>query len=90
VGAMIGGLTYGVKKDEGYRHFEAALQRNPESAIARVEYARALRMLDGKRRLAEADTMLEQAAAVKAHDAVERLDIEAARIALKTQLKEEK
>jgi hypothetical protein len=47
-------------------------------------------MLDGKRRLAEADTMLEQAAAVTAHDAVERLDIEAARIELTTKFKEEK
>ena len=87
---MIGGLTYGVKKDEGYRHFETALRLNPESAIARVEYARALRMLDGKRRLAEAGAMLEQAAAITAHDAVERLDIEAARLELKTQMKEEK
>lgn len=90
VGAMIGGITYGVKKDEGYRHFETALRLNPESAIARVEYARALRMLDGKRRLADAGVMLEHAAAVHAHDAVERLDIEAARIELTTTFKEEK
>jgi len=89
-GAMIGGLTYGAKKEEGYRHFETALRLNPESAIARVEYARALRLLEGKRKLAEARTMLEQAAAVHAHDAVERLDIEAARTELNIKLNEEK
>ena len=81
-GAVIGGLTYGARKEAGYRHFETALRLNPESAIARVEYARALRLLDGKRKLPEAHTMLEQAVAVQAHDAVERLDIEAARIEL--------
>ncbi|MET0321575.1 MAG: hypothetical protein ABW069_12720 [Duganella sp.] len=78
VGAMIGGLTYGVKKDEGYRQFETALQLNPDSAIARLEYGRALLMLDGKRKAAEAMAMIEHAANITARDAVERLDVAAA------------
>lgn len=78
VGAMIGGLTYGVKKDEGYRQFETALQLNPDSAIARLEYGRALLMLDGKRKAADAMAMIEQAASITARDAVERLDVAAA------------
>lgn len=79
VGAMIGGLTYGVKREEAYRQFETALRLNPDSAIARVEYARALMMLEGKKKTAEAVAMLEQAVRMTARDAVETLDIEAAR-----------
>jgi len=75
VGAMIGGLTYGARKDEGLRHFQKALELNPDSAIARVEYANGLVMLDGKKKLQEATALYEQAAALQAADAMERLDI---------------
>ncbi|NRR28672.1 hypothetical protein HSX11_00430 [Oxalobacteraceae bacterium] len=79
VGAMIGGLTYGVKKDEGYKHFKTALELNPDSAIARIEYANALVMLDGKKKMDEAVALYEVAAGCEAHDAMERLDVEAAK-----------
>lgn len=79
VGAMIGGLTYGVKKEEGFRHFKTALELNPDSAIARIEYANALVMLDGKKKMAEAVALYEQAAACEPRDAMERLDVEAAK-----------
>ena len=79
VGAMIGGLTYGVKKEEGFKHFKTALELNPDSAIARIEYANALVMLDGKKKMAEAVALYEQAAACDARDAMERLDVEAAK-----------
>lgn len=79
VGAMIGGLTYGVNKDEGYKHFKSALALNPGSAIARIEYANALVMLDGKKKMDEAVALYEQAAACEARDAMERLDVELAK-----------
>jgi tetratricopeptide (TPR) repeat protein len=79
VGAMIGGLTYGAKKDEGLAHFRTALQLNPASAIARIEYANALVMLDGKKKMDEAVALYEEAAACAPADAMERLDVELAR-----------
>ncbi|MFA9215867.1 MAG: hypothetical protein ACEQSK_02070 [Sphingomonadaceae bacterium] len=82
VGAMIGGLTYGAKKDEGYQHFKTALVLNPESAIARIEYANALVMLDGKKKMAEAVALYEAAAQCEPRDAMERLDVEAAKAEL--------
>jgi tetratricopeptide (TPR) repeat protein len=82
VGSMIAGLTYGAKKDEGYKHFKKALELNPDSAIARVEYANALVMLDGEKKMKEAVKLYEEAAAVQAADAMERLDVEAAKAEL--------
>ena len=78
VGAMLGGLTYGAKKDIGFQHFKTALALNPDSAIARIEYANALVMLDGKKKMAEAVALYEAAAQCEARDAMERLDIAAA------------
>jgi tetratricopeptide (TPR) repeat protein len=85
-GAVLAGLTYGVKKEEGYRQFETALQLNPDSAIARIQYARALLMLDGKKKVAQAMSLYEQAACCDVLDATERLDQDAAR----KELEEEK
>ena len=79
VGAMIGGLTYGVKKEEGYKAFKKALELNPDSAIGRIEYANALVTLDGKKKMDEAVKLYEEAAAVEPQDAMERLDVEAAK-----------
>lgn len=79
VGAMIGGMTYGVKKDESYKNFKTALTLSPGSAIARIEYANAIVMLDGKKKMKEAIALYEEAAASEAADAMERLDIEAAK-----------
>lgn len=78
VGAMIGGLTYGAKKDEGIKLFKKALDLNPNSAIARIEYANALVMLDGKKKMDEAVKLYEEAAAFDAIDAMERLDVQMA------------
>ncbi|MES2263288.1 MAG: hypothetical protein V4724_32605 [Pseudomonadota bacterium] len=79
VGAMIGGLTYGVKKEEGYKHFKTALELNPDSAVARIEYANALVMLDGKKKMSDAIGLYEEAAACEPRDAMERLDVELAK-----------
>ena len=78
VGAMIGSLTYGANKEDGYQHFKTALALTPYSALAHSEYARALNMLDGKKKLAEALALYELAAECVALDAKERLEVEAA------------
>jgi tetratricopeptide (TPR) repeat protein len=79
VGAIVGGLTYGANKDESIRHFKLALEMNPGSAIARVEYANGLVMLEGKKKANEAIALCEEAAALVPHDAMEKLDIELAK-----------
>ncbi|MCO5106552.1 MAG: hypothetical protein M9907_05685 [Burkholderiaceae bacterium] len=79
VGAMIGGMTYGAKRDEGLRLFRKALELNPDSAIARVEYANGLVMLEGKKALKQAEALYAEAAAFEPMDAMERLDVEMAR-----------
>jgi tetratricopeptide (TPR) repeat protein len=79
VGAMVGGLTYGAKKEAGVEHFEKALKLNPDSAIARVEYANGLVMMFGEAKMKQAEKFYEEAAACKAMDAMERLDVEAAK-----------
>lgn len=82
VGAMVGGLTYGAKKDTGLKHFETALKLNPDSAIARIEMANGLVMLDGKKALAKAEALYSEAAACEPMDAMERLDVELAKAEL--------
>jgi len=82
VGAIVAGVTYGAKKDSALEHFQKALKLNPDSAIARIEYANGLILLFGKSRLDEAQKLYEDAAACKPADAMERLDVERARAEL--------
>jgi tetratricopeptide (TPR) repeat protein len=77
VGALIGGLTYGANQADALAHYRKALALNPDSAIARVEYARGLLMLDDSK-LANAKKLLADAEKVKPADATERLDVELA------------
>jgi tetratricopeptide (TPR) repeat protein len=79
VGALVAGMTYGAKKDSALEHFQKALKLNPDSAIARIEYANGLILLFGKQRLGEATKLYEQAAKAKPMDAMERLDVELAK-----------
>ena len=79
VGSLIGGMTYGAKKDTGLKLFQAATKLNPTSAIAMVEYANGLVMLDGDKKMKEATKLYEQAAACEPLDAMERLDVDMAR-----------
>lgn len=78
IGAMIGGLTYGANQNEGIRMFKKVLMLNPNSAIARIEYADALVMFEGKKNMDEALALYQEAAAFKAKDAMERLDVQRA------------
>jgi len=79
VGAMLGGLTYGASKETGLKMFKKALELNPDSAIARIEYANGLVMLEGKKKIAEAEKLYQQATEHMPMDAMERLDVELAK-----------
>ncbi|MEP6790123.1 MAG: hypothetical protein ABI907_02055 [Ramlibacter sp.] len=82
VGSLIGGMTYGAKKDAGLKLFQEALKINPDSAIGMIEYANGLVMFDGDKRMKEATKLYEQAAGSKPIDAMERLDVELAKAEL--------
>jgi len=82
VGGLVAGMTYGAKKDSAIEHFEKAIKLNPESAIARIEYANGLILLFGKGRIDDATALYEEAAATKPMDAMERLDVELAKAEL--------
>ena len=82
VGALIGKLTYGARKELAVKHFESALKLAPDSAIARIEYANAMVMLFGKGRMDEAAKLYQKAAAAIPVDAMERLDVELAKAEL--------
>jgi len=79
VGGLVAGVTYGAKKDSALEHFQKALKLNPDSAIARIEYANGLLMLFGKGKVPDAEKLYREAAACKPVDAMERLDVELAK-----------
>jgi tetratricopeptide (TPR) repeat protein len=79
VGALVGGLTYGANKDKSLEHYQTALKLNPDSAIARIEYANGMVMLVGKSKMKDAEKLYAEAAACKPADAMERLDVELAK-----------
>ena len=83
VGSLIGSLTYGARKETGLAHFQEALRLNPHSAIAMTHYARGLLMLEGEKKMIEADRLYELAAQCEAADAMERMGVEIARIELR-------
>lgn|GEM_PF-177582 len=66
----------------GLQMFEIARKLMPHSAIARVEQANGLVMIEGEKRLAEAEALYKQAAACEPMDAMERHDIELAKAEL--------
>jgi tetratricopeptide (TPR) repeat protein len=81
VGALLG-RTQGASKDAGLAMYRQALKLNPTSAIAMVEYANGLVMLEGEKRMKEATKLYEEAAATEPLDAMERLDVEMAKAEL--------
>jgi tetratricopeptide (TPR) repeat protein len=81
VGKLLG-RTQGADTGAGLKMFRQALRLNPTSAIAMVEYANGLVMLEGSKRLQEAETLYASAAACKPMDATEHLDVEMAKAEL--------
>jgi hypothetical protein len=82
VGALIGSMTYGAKKDASFHFFAEALKINTNSAIAMIEQANGWVMLEGEKRLAEATKLYEIASATLPLDAMERLDVDLAKAEL--------
>ncbi len=82
VGHLIGGMTYGADKATGLGLYEVAMSINPDSAVTLTEYANGLVMLEGEKRLPEATALLDRAAALEPLDAMERLYVASARVAL--------
>jgi hypothetical protein len=81
VGSLLG-RTQGASKDAGLSMFKTALKLNPTSAIAMVEYANGLVMLEGEKKMKEATQLYEAAAACTPLDATECLDVEMAKAEL--------
>ena len=82
VGALIGCMTYSATKEIGLSLYQQALKLNPGCAIAMVEYAKGLLMLEGDKKMQEATRLYEQAADCLAADATERLDVALAKVEL--------
>lgn len=78
VGKLLG-KTQGADTATGLKLFVQALQLNPSSAIAMVERANGLIMLEGDKRMKEAEALYADAAACEPMDAMEALDIAMAR-----------
>jgi tetratricopeptide (TPR) repeat protein len=81
VGSLLG-RTQGASKDAGISAYKTALKLNPTSAIAMIEYANGLVMLEGDKKMKEATKLYEDAAACVPMDAMERLDVEMAKAEL--------
>ena len=78
VGKLLG-RTQGADAATGLKLYQQALKLNPTSAIAMIEYANGLVMLEGDKRMKEAEKLYAQAAECEAADAMERLDVEMAK-----------
>jgi tetratricopeptide (TPR) repeat protein len=82
VGALVGGLTYGANRDKGEAHFRKAVELAPDCPIAYIEMANGLALLNGRKAIEEAGRLYAKAAGMQPRDAMEKLDIEAARAEL--------
>jgi tetratricopeptide (TPR) repeat protein len=82
VGALAARLTYGANAAEAERHFERALALSPEAPVGPLEYANGLLALYGTKARARACEFFARAADGTPADAMERLDVERARVAL--------
>jgi tetratricopeptide (TPR) repeat protein len=78
VGGLLG-RTQGADKATGLKMFQQALKLNPQSAIGMVEYANGLVMLEGEKKMKEAEKLYADAAACEPADAMEKLDVEMAK-----------
>jgi len=81
VGRLMG-RTQGADAAIGLAMYRRALKLDPQSVIGKVESARGLLKIEGEKGRKEAVKLLRQAADATPRDAMERLDVEAARAAL--------
>jgi tetratricopeptide (TPR) repeat protein len=76
--------SQGADSAAGLRHLEQAQALSPHSPGAMIERANALMMLEGKKRLKQAEALYEAAAACEPMDAKECLEVMLARCALES------
>lgn len=81
VGKLLG-KTQGADAATGLKLYKQALALNPTSAIAMIEYANGLVMLEGDKKMKDATKLYEDAAGCEPQDAMERLDVEMAKAEL--------
>ena len=81
VGKLLG-RTQGADTATGLKMYKEAIKLNPASAIAMIEYANGLVMLEGDKKMKEAEKLYADAAACTPMDAMERLDVEMAKAEL--------
>jgi tetratricopeptide (TPR) repeat protein len=78
IGALPARFTYGASAERAMEHFKRAIKLAPKSAIAHVEYARGLLLLDADAYREQVDALCSHAAALEPMDAMEQLDVERA------------
>jgi len=81
LGSIVGGLTYGASESQALAHYRKAIELDRDCAVARIEYARGLTLLD-ERNVRQARKLLQEAAKIAPADASEWLDRERARTQL--------
>jgi tetratricopeptide (TPR) repeat protein len=81
VGGLLG-KTQGADRATGLKMYQQAIKLNPKSAIAMIEYANGLVMLEGDKKMKEAEKLYADAAACDPADAMEVLDVEMAKAEL--------
>jgi hypothetical protein len=82
VGGLVGGLTYGAKKEAGRGAFPQGAQARADSPIAHIEMANGLVLMNGRKAIEEAGRLYAKAAQLEPRDAMEKLDVEIARAEL--------
>ena len=78
LGALVANLTYRATPREALAHFRRAIELTPDSAIAHLEYAHGLMLLDARANRTEAAALCKRAAGCTPADAMEQLDVERA------------
>jgi tetratricopeptide (TPR) repeat protein len=81
VGGLLG-KTQGADRATGLKMYQQALKLNPTSAIAMTEYANGLVMLEGDKKMKDAEKLYADAAECDPADAMEVLDVEMAKAEL--------
>ena len=76
LGAIAARLTYGASAPEALKHFRRAVQLTPKAAIARIEFAHGLALLDGEAHQEEIDALWAEALDHEPLDRTEQLDLE--------------
>ncbi len=78
IGSLLAGITYQASREAAIDHFRRAITLTPGSAIAQIEYANGLLLVDADKYREQADELYARAANLEPADAMEQLDVERA------------